>query len=61
MPSTASFHANARPQRLQPTLPPDLLGELRADKGPKHFGLDTWFAGSERRPHEVALKQDRKR
>lgn len=58
MPSTAPIRTPSHPQR---PLPPDLMGELRADKGPKNFGLDAWFAGSERRPHEVARKQDRKR
>jgi hypothetical protein len=53
MPSTAPTRSPSHPQR---PLPPDLMGELRADKGPKNFGLDAWFAGSERRPHEVALQ-----
>lgn len=57
MPNTAQTRA-AAPRRLPP---PDLLGELRVDKGPKHIGFDSFLPVGDRRALERALKQDRKR
>ena len=45
--------------RLLPT--PELLGELRADKGPKHMSFDGVFLGVGRRAVEQAKKADKKR
>jgi hypothetical protein len=61
MPNTAQTRAK-NPRHL---LPPDLAGalglELRADKGPKHIGFDSYVPMDGRRALERALKQDRKR
>jgi hypothetical protein len=57
MPNTAT-QPRATP-RLLPT--PDLLGELRADKGPKHMSFDGVFLGAGRRAVEQAKKADKKR
>ncbi len=57
MPQTAN---QPRPApRLLPT--PELLHELRADKGPKHISFDGGFLGAGRRAVELAKKADRKR
>lgn len=57
MPQTAN---QSRPApRLLPT--PELLHELRADKGPKHISFDGGFLGAGRRAVELAKKADRKR
>lgn len=55
---------NLSPTRTAATqrpLPPELLGELRADKGPKYMGFDCIFLGAGRRAVERAQKADRKR
>lgn len=57
MPTTAT------PTRATPRLlpPPDLLGELRTDKGPKHMSFDGVLLGAGRRAVELAQKADKKR
>lgn len=57
MPS--AHQTRATPPRHLP--PPELLGELRTDKGPKHIGFEAFLPGTGRRALELALRQDRKR
>lgn len=45
--------------RLRPS--PELLGELRADKGPKTMSFDAVYLGAGRRALERAQKADKKR
>ncbi|MBN8504449.1 MAG: hypothetical protein J0L58_08220 [Burkholderiales bacterium] len=55
---------SAQPIRVVPPRhlpPPELLSELRTDKGPKHIGFDALLPGTGRRALELALRQDRKR
>lgn len=40
---------------------PDLVGELRSDKGPKNLAFDAIYLGVGRRAQERAQKLDRKR
>lgn len=45
--------------RLLPS--PELVGELRADKGPKYMSFDAIYLGAGRRALERAQKADKKR
>lgn len=57
MPTTATNRL-ATPRHLPL---PDLLGELRVDKGPKNLSFDALFLGSGRRAMEREQKLDKKR